>query len=70
MDGRSSQLGPQGRGVGSAIAMLLQHLGERRLVNAVAIARRWQAPPQVKRPRRRDIVVGRVEETVPAYPRG
>ena len=43
-------------------AVLLQHSGERHLANAVARTRRRQALPQVECPRRRDVVVNRVEE--------
>ena len=42
--------------------MLLQHSGERYLANALTRTRRRQAPPQVECPRRRDVVVNRVEE--------
>ena len=50
--------------------MLFRHSGQRHLANPLARARRQQAPPQVERPRRRDIVVNRVEELrVVARPR-
>ena len=61
-DSRRPRLRTQRRGVGSADAMLLQHPGARHLANALAGARRRQAPPQVERPRRRDVVVNRVKE--------
>ena len=62
LDGRRAQLGAQCRGVGPANAVLFQHSGERHLAHALAGTRRRQAPPQVERPRRRDVVVNRVEE--------
>ena len=50
------------RGVDPADAVLLQHLGQRHLANPLARARRRQAPPQVERPRRRDVAVNRIEK--------
>ena len=62
LDGRGSQPSAQRRGIDPADAVLFRHSGQRHLANPLARARRRQAPPQVERPRRRDIVVNRVEE--------
>ena len=49
-------------GVDPTDAVLFQHPGQGHPANPLASARGRQAPPQVERPRRRDIVVNRVEE--------
>ena len=42
--------------------MLFQHSGQGHPADPLARARGRQAPPELERPRRRDIVVNRVEE--------
>ena len=62
LDGRGPQPSAQRRGIDPADAVLFQHPGQRYLANPLPRARRRKALPQVERPRRRDVVVNRVEE--------
>ena len=62
LDGRGPQPSAQRRGIDPADAVLFQHPGQRYLANPLPRARRRKALPQVQRPRRRDVVVNRVEE--------
>ena len=50
------------RGIDPTDAVLFQHAGQRQPANPLSRARGRQAPPQVERPRRRDVVVNRGEE--------
>ena len=62
LDGWCSQPIAQRRRADPTDAVLLQHSGERDLANALTRARRRQVLPEVERPRRRNVVVNRVEE--------
>ena len=62
LQGRRPEAFAKRRGVDPADAVLLQHPRQRHLANPLAGARRRQAPPQVQRPRRRDVAVNRIEE--------
>ena len=62
LDGWCSQPIAQRRRADPTDAVLLQHSGERNLANALTRARRRQVLPEVERPRRRNVVVNRVEE--------
>ena len=57
LDDRRPQPLTQRRGIDPADAVLLQQFGERRLANALRRGWRRQAPPQVERPGRCDLVV-------------
>ena len=61
-DGRRPQPITQRRGIDPTDAVLFQHSGQGHAANPLARARGRQAPPQVERPRRRDVVVNRGEE--------